>query len=252
MRHFFILLRHELRRILLSPTTYLAAFFFLLVMGLIYQLILEGYNQAPQEMLPSNMFISMFFIPVVFLVPLLTMRSLAEERRQGLMDSLLTTPINSIELVAGKFAAAYLFYIVLYLLTLAYPAITYYYFPDERILDKASLAGGYAFICVSGFLFVSIGILASSLTRSQLVAGIFSFALLFILIVGTLALNNQAELHLNEYETLHVFLEYIHVIEHVNDFSRGIIDTRPIVFYLSATFLTLSMAVLAVDHKSAS
>ncbi|MCB1124401.1 MAG: hypothetical protein KJT03_22810, partial [Verrucomicrobiae bacterium] len=77
MRHFFILLRHELRRILLSPTTYLAAFFFLLVMGLIYQLILEDYNRAPQDMLPSNMFLSMFFIPVVFLVPLLTMRSIA-------------------------------------------------------------------------------------------------------------------------------------------------------------------------------
>jgi ABC-2 type transport system permease protein len=185
MGHFITLLKHELRRIILSPTTYLASFFFLLVMGLVYQLILEGYNRAPQEVLPSNMFLSMFFIPVVFLVPLLTMRSIAEERRQGLMDSLLTTPINSIELVAGKFAAAYFFYIGLYLLTLAYPAITYYYFPDERILDKASLIGGYSFICTSGLLFVSIGILASSMTRSQLVAGIFSFAMLFGLIVGT-------------------------------------------------------------------
>lgn len=219
-------------------------------MGLIYQLILEDYNRAPQDMLPSNMFLSMFFIPVVFLVPLLTMRSIAEERRQGLMDSLLTTPINSIELVAGKFAAAYLFYIVLYLLTLAYPAITYYYFPDARILDQASLIGGYSFICISGFLFVSIGILASSLTRSQLVAGIFSFALLFILIVGTVALNNQAQQHLSDFDTLQVFLDYFFVIEHVNDFSRGIIDTRPIVFYLSGTLLMLSLAVLAVDHKS--
>jgi len=102
MKHFFTLLKHELRTILLSPATYLAAFFFLIIMGLVYQFVLEGYNKEPQEMLPSNIFLNAFYIPVVFLVPLLTMRSIAEERRQGLMDSLLTTPITSIELVASK------------------------------------------------------------------------------------------------------------------------------------------------------
>jgi len=249
MKHFFTLLKHELKRILLSPTTYLASFFFLLVMGLIYQLILEDYNRAPQEMLPSNIFLNMFFIPVVFLVPLLTMRSIAEERRMGLMDSLLATPINSIELVASKFVAAYLLYVGLYLLTLAYPAITFYYFPDERVLDKASLIGGYSFICGSGLLFISMGILASALSRSQLVASIFSFSMLFGLIVGTNALSNHANLLLNDYDAVTVMIDYTHVLEHVKDFSRGVIDTRPIIFYTSGTLLMLSLAVLAVDHK---
>ena len=88
MRHFIILLRHELRGVLLSPSTYLASFFFLLVMGFLYQWVLEDYNRAPHEMLPSNLFLNMFFFPALFIVPLFTMRSIAEERRLGLMDSL--------------------------------------------------------------------------------------------------------------------------------------------------------------------
>lgn len=249
MKHFFTLVKHELRTILLSPVTYLAAFFFLLIMGLIYQFVLEGYNKDPQDLLPSNIFLNAFFIPVVFLVPLLTMRSIAEERRLGLMDSLLTTPINSIELVASKFSAAYLLYVGLYFLTLSYPFITYHFFPDERILDKASLIGGYSFICISGLLFTSMGILASSLTRSQLVAGIFSFTLLFGLIFGTKSLSGIASTQLDHFTTLSRMMDYIQIYDHVGDFSRGVIDTRPIVFYLSGTMLMLSMAVLAVDHK---
>lgn len=249
MRHFFTLLKHELRSILLSPATYLASFFFLIVMGFIYLLVIQGYNKAPQDMLPSNLFLNTFFIPVFFLVPLLTMRSIAEERRLGLMDSLMTTPITSIELVASKFAAAYLFYTCLYMLTLAFPAMTYYFFPDDRVIDQASLIGGYSFICISGFLFISIGILASALTRSQLVAGIFSFSMLFGLILGSNSLNNLASGHLDQYETLRQIIEYVYVYEHVEDFSRGVLDSRPIVFYTSGTLLMLSVAVLAVDHK---
>ena len=249
MKHFFTLLKHELRTILLSPATYLATFFFLIIMGLVYQFVLEGYNKEPQEMLPSNIFLNAFYIPVVFLVPLLTMRSIAEERRRGLMDSLLTTPITSIELVASKFFAAYLLYVGLYGLTLAFPAITYYFFPDDRILDKASLIGGYSFICISGLLFTSIGILASSVTRSQLIAGIFSFTLLFGLLFGENALGGIAGGYMDRFFLIGSFLDYIQISGHVEDFSRGVIDTRPIIFYLSSTMVMLSIAVLAVDHK---
>ena len=249
MKHFFIILRHELRGIILSASTYLVAFFFLLVMGFIYQLVLMSYNRAPQEMLPTSMFLLFFFIPTLLLIPLLTMRSIAEERRLGIMDSLLTTPINSIELVAGKFFSAFLFYISLYLLTLAFPIITHYYFPDDRIIDPASLIGGYSFICLSGLLFIGIGILTSALTKSQLVAGIFSFTLLFGLIVGTNQLDGYVENQFSDFGALKTMYEYVHVIEHMSDFSRGIIDSRQLIFYASGTLLVLSLAVLAVDHK---
>lgn len=249
MKHFITLLKHELRGILISSATYLAAFFFLIIMGFLYQFVLQDYNKSPQELLPTNIFFNAFFIPVLFLVPLLTMRSIAEERRLGLMDSLLTTPINSIELVASKFAAAYFFYCGLYLLTLAYPVITYHFFPDDRILDQASLIGGFVIICASGLLYISIGILASSLTRSQLVAGIFCFSMLFGLVFGLKNLKDMADVHLEGISTITLLLEYIQVFDHVEDFSRGVLDTRPIIFYVSGCLLMLSLAVLAVDHK---
>lgn len=234
---------------MISPSTYLASFFFLFVMGFIYQFVLESYNQDPQELLPTSTFLNAFFIPVFFLVPLLTMRSIAEERRLGVMDSLLSTPISSFELIASKFFAAYLFYSFLYLLTLAYPFLTYYFFPDERIIDSASLIGGYAFICLSGTLFISMGILASSVTKSQLVAGIFSFSMLFGLIVGGRYLSDLAGTYLDPASTLSLLSDYIVVYDHVDNFSRGILDTRPFFFYLSGTMLALSGSVLAIDHR---
>lgn len=249
MKHFFTLLKHELRSILISPATYLAAFFFLIVMGVIYQLVLQDYNKSAQELLPNNIFFSTFIFPVLFLVPLLTMRSIAEERRLGLIESLLTTPINSIELVASKYVAAYTYYCFLCLLTLAYPAITYHFFPDERIFDKATLIGGFAIICVSGLLYISIGILASTLTRSQLVAGLFSFSMLFGLILGVQMIKEKADEYFESYSIVSMLLEYIQVLDHVQDFSRGVLDTRPIILYVSSSFLMLSIAVLAVDHK---
>jgi len=249
MKHFLTLLKHELKSILISPASYLAAFFFLIVMGLIYQLVLQDYNKSAQELLPNSIFFNAFIFPVLFLVPLLTMRSIAEERRLGLMDSLLTTPINSIELVASKFTAVYSYYCFLCLLTLAYPAITYHFFPDERILDKASLIGGFAIICSSGLLYISIGILASSLARSQLVAGLLTFSMLFGLILGVQMIKEKADEYFESYPIVSMLLEYIQVVDHVRDFSRGVLDTRPIILYVSGSLLMLSIAVLAVDHK---
>jgi len=249
MRNFLTLLRHEIRSLLISPATYLAAVFFLLVMGFMYQFILETFNQTPQDLLPSTLFLNAFFIPVFFLVPLITMKSIAEERRMGILDSLLSTPVNTIELVLSKFCAAYGFYTFLYLLTLAYPFITYYFFPDQRIIDPASLIGGYAFVCLSGMVFVSIGIFTSALTRSQLVAGIFSFTVLFGLIIGTRYLADLSLMQSGDYPTLLNLVEYIQIYDHMEDFSRGILDTRPFFLYTSSTLVVLSLAVLAVDHK---
>jgi ABC-2 type transport system permease protein len=82
-----------------------------------------------------------------------------------------------------------------------------------------------------------------------LIAGIFSFTLLFGLVFGANSLNGLATGYLDQLTTLEALLEYVQIYEHVGDFSRGVLDTRPIIFYLSGTLLTLSIAVLAVDHK---
>ena len=82
MRHFFTLLSHELRMLLVSPSTYIAATAFLVFMGFIFTGILESYSRAPQENSPAHVFFQLFWLPVFFMVPLLTMKCLAEERRR--------------------------------------------------------------------------------------------------------------------------------------------------------------------------
>ena len=90
MRHFFILLKHELRMLFISPATYIAAVLFLCLMGFLYWAILRSMVNTPSETLPTVQFFSVFWIPVFFVVPLLTMRSIAGERSIGTLD----TPVS--------------------------------------------------------------------------------------------------------------------------------------------------------------
>jgi ABC-2 type transport system permease protein len=110
MKHFFTILSHEIRMLLVNPSTYIAGVLFLGLMGFVFTGILENYSKAPQEIPPAAVFFSLFFIPVFFMVPLLTMKCLAEERRLGTIETLLTTPVTTTEVVLGKYAAAYLLY----------------------------------------------------------------------------------------------------------------------------------------------
>ena len=114
MKHFFTLLSHEIRMLLVSPGTYIAATAFLAFMGFIFVGILESYSTAAQDSSPVQVFFSLFFLPVFFMVPLLTMKCLAEERRLGTIETLLTTPVTTTEVVLGTFGAAYFLYMLLW------------------------------------------------------------------------------------------------------------------------------------------
>ena len=107
MKHFPTLLSHELRMLLVSPATYVAATLFLGFMGLIFAKILEIYSGSAQESSPAIVYFQLFWLPVCVMVPLLTMKCLAEERRLGTIETLLTTPVTTTEVVLAKFGAAY-------------------------------------------------------------------------------------------------------------------------------------------------
>ena len=179
MKHFFSLLHHELRALIIAPSTYAAGVLFLVLMGWIYWRILLQFSLQPQEGLPASMFFQLFWLPVFFVVPLLTMRSIAEERRSGTLETLMTTPVSALEVVLGKFFAAYLFYCFLWLLTLGFPWLVSLSLDStaasRTLMDRGALLGGYSFVAVSGFLFIAVGIFSSSLTRSQFVAGMLCF-----------------------------------------------------------------------------
>lgn len=249
MKHFLTLLSHEIRMLLVSPATYFAATLFLGFMGLIFSKILDMYSGAAQETSPAYVFFNLFWLPVCVMVPLLTMKCLAEERRLGTIETLLTTPVTTAEVVLGKFGAAYFLYLALWGSTAGFFYILKRFSTDPRFLDPGPLVGGYVFIAVSGLFFVALGVFASSLTRNQSVAAVLCCVMLGTLILGGNALADTTWLDQDMFRPVKTAMQYAHVFTHRDDFTRGIIDTRQVLFYLSGTVVTLIFSILGVEAK---
>lgn len=255
MKHFLTLFRHELRMLFISPSTYVAGTVFLCMMGGIYWVALQqAAMQKGMVFLPVESFFYLFWIPLFILVPLITMRSFAEERRAGTLGALMTTPTRAFAVVFGKFAAAYFLYIILWALALLFPVLAWYmlkdYCPDPRLLSLSTLQGGAIFVALSGMLYIAIGILMSSLTRSMLVAGLLTSCCLFVLIVvgGLLQM-----LPLEIYESLawlQGVSEYLHAFKHLENFYGGLIDSRPFFLFISGTALALGLTTINVESKA--
>ncbi len=253
MRHLLTLVRHEIRLLLISPTVYIASVIFLILMGFIYWAILREMTLAPQDISANAQFFGLFWLPVFFLVPLLTMRSIAAEKSRSTLESLFSTPVPKFSIILSKYLSAYLLYITLWALTLYFPIITQSLFPEtisnNNLVDPAGMLGGIIFIALSGLLFIAIGIFASSLTRSQLVAAMLCFTLLLIACIGSQQLEYATFNYLSPGSFLYGLIEYINIYSHLEDFSLGIIDTRPFVFYFSSAYLFLSLAVNNIESK---
>jgi ABC-2 type transport system permease protein len=251
MRGFLTILRHEVFVLLISPATFAAGFLFLLMMWLVYWQVLKA---MPSKELPVSLFFQLFWLPVLFMVPLLTMRSIAEERRMGTLESTLTTPTTPLAIVAGKFAGAYVVFLSFWVLALGYPILTTFQVPEGSanfsFLEASPLIGGLLFVAVSGTMYVAAGIFASSLTRSQLVAAMLCFAILFMVILGEQILFTYS----GTPETVPVrwqpILDYLRTFRQLEDFSRGIVDSRPFVLYFSSAFVLLGIAVVVVERKA--
>jgi ABC-2 type transport system permease protein len=250
VRHFLTILSHEIRMLLVSPGTYVAAVLFLTLMGFIFTGVIEVYTKDAQDIPPAAMFFQLFWLPVLFMVPLLTMKCLSEERRLGTLETLLAAPVNATEVVLGKFGATYLLYLGLWAMTGGYFWILHHFDQNPRLLEPGPLLGGYLFIAVSGLLFVALGVLASSLTRHQAVAGIITVVLLLFLVWGPrVALNHLVLLDLPSLQPVRAALDYMLVFRHLDDFTRGIADTREMLYYLSGAGLALVFSVFSVEAK---
>ncbi len=249
MRHFLTILGHEIRMLLVNTSTYLAGVLFLGVMGLIFTGILDYYSQSPQETSPASDFFKLFWLPVFILVPLMTMKSVSEERRLGTLETLLTTPVSTAEVVLGKYGAVYFLYLLLWGSTAGLFYILHRFAADPRLLDTGTLIGGYLFIAVSGLLFVAIGVFASAFSRNQAVAAVLALVLLFALIFGVRLVLDIQLLQMDAFHPLRTALDYAQVFQHEGDFARGIIDTRYLIFYLTGTIVTLILTILGVEAK---
>lgn len=253
MRTFRILLWHELRSLAIATPTYVAAAIFLALMGAMYFALLKEAQLATLDHTPVERFFQLFALPLFFIVPLLTMRSFAEERRQGTLGALLSTPVRPVHVVLAKFGAAYLLYVGLWALALLYPAVTWWLlkglYNDPRLLALPALKGGFLFIMVSGLLYIATGVLASSLTRSTLVAGLLAFcALFFLVLLGSLLQQVPFDAY-TWARWLEQPAEYFNTFKHLDAFTRGIVDTRPVFLFGSGALLALGLTVLTVESK---
>lgn len=252
MKHLPTLLRHELRTLFYASSTYVASMLFLLLMAAIYYILLSQYASEEYTIPPSEMFFEAFWLPVMFMVPLLTMRSLAEERRLHTLETLLSAPVTTTEVILSKFLAAWIFYCMLWLCAVSYPIIAYLGTGSEEVktmlLNWPVYVGGYIYVCLSGLLFVAVGILSSTLTRSQLVAGMLAFGILFILLLGPKLIGTQDFGPWAGW--LHDMLQYFDTAQHRDSFVRGVLDTRPFIYYLTNSALVLAIAALVVESKA--
>jgi ABC-2 type transport system permease protein len=235
--------------LLVSPNTYIAAVAFLSLMGFIFTGILEQYSKAVQDVSPASVFFELYWLPVFFMVPLLTAKCLAEERRLGTIETLLTTPVTTAEVVLGKYGAAYLLYLAFWGSTSGLFYILKRFAGDARLIDPGPIFGGYLFIAVSGLFFVAIGVFASSLSRNQSVAGILSLTFLVGIIFGGRYLGSASWLDREALAPLKEAVQYAQISQHFQDFTRGVVDTRELLFYVSGTVLALIFSILSVEAK---
>ncbi len=245
MSVFLSLFKKELRSCFLSPIAYVVMFFFWVLTGGNFVWLLLQMQDGESLMFASQGIFGglVLTFAVPFVVPLITMRLFAEERKLGTLEALLTTSVRVPELVLAKFASALVFYVVLWLPALVYvgtlaklcpPEVVG--FPDAGAMWTAALG-----VVLVGALYIAIGVCMSALTSAQIVAAISSFAVLFgsTLVLAFMASNSQSA-------TVRTLGQYYSSFVHMMDFSRGVLDSRIIVMYLcnTAWFLFASIRVI--------
>jgi ABC-2 type transport system permease protein len=175
---------------------------------------------------------------MLFVLPMITMRTYSEEKRSGTMELLLTSPVTDLQIIVGKFLGAMALYVAMLLVTAIYVSLLFQYGnPEWR-----PVLTGYLGLLLLGGCFVSVGLLVSSLTRNQIVAGMATFGVFLMLwVVGWIADFSGP--------TTRTVVSYLSITEHFDDFAKGIIDTKHLVYYLSFITFGLFLTAKAVDSE---
>jgi len=241
MRKLLALVHRELISYFSSPLAYVVLTAFLFVNGYVFYLIVAYLNDPRTPPMAAFKLLFggtiFFWLTLLFVLPVTTMRLLAEERRTGTLEVLLTSPVSEAQVVLGKFLAAFVFYLFLWAPTLVYVAILAHY----SKLDPLPVLAGFLGIALLGVLFLSIGTFTSALVRNQIIAAILAFAVLVIIFSIGLVENLAGA------AALKGALSYMNLWEHMDDFGKGIVDTRHVVYNLSLAGLFLFLATKALE-----
>jgi ABC-2 type transport system permease protein len=223
----------ELKSYFVSPVAYVVTALFLLIAGYLFSVILLNTNEATLRYLISNLSVIWLFI-----TPALTMRLLAEEARTGTIELLLTNPVRDAEVVIGKYLGVLGFLLVMLAFTLYYPALLFIFGNP----DRGPMIAGYLGVVLQAAAFLAIGLMASSLTQNQIVAAVLTFAILLIMWLAEAVANFIGS-------PASDVMRYLSVNTHLQDFSRGVIDTTHIIYFISVVAAALLLTFLSLQAR---
>ena len=233
MRNTTTIALKEFKSYLASPMAYVVTGIFLVLTGFFFQSSPTTYSETS-----INGFLAYGSILLLLLASVLTMRLLAEEKKMGTLELLLTAPVRDSEVIMGKFLGSLGILTAMLALTFYYP-ILLMWFGDP---DIGPIATGYLGLFLLGCTSLAVGLFASSLTSNQIVAVVIAGGILFALWFIGMAADLLPE-------ALGEVIGYLSLYHHFPDFMRGVIDTRGIIYYLSITALFLFLAVRSLENS---
>jgi len=250
MNNILAIANKELRSYFASPIAYIVLGFFAVLYGWFYVTILDYFVRASMQMNqfgPQSMNINQQMIRLLlqnvtvlllFVLPMITMRTYAEEKRSGTIELLLTSPLTDFQIIMGKFLGALALYAVMLLITMVHIGLLFVYGKPEW----KPIVSAYLGLLLMGGCFISVGLFISSLTKNQIVAVMATFAVfLFLWVINWIGSFSGPQVE--------KITSYLSIIEHFEDFAKGVIDTTHVIYYLSFMTFGLFLTAKSVDSE---
>ena len=252
MNNILAIAQKELRSYFSTPIAYIVIGFFALLFGYFFYAMLIIFNQQSLQLgglgggggnvdinqqLIRPLFLNASVI-LLFVLPLITMRTYSEEKRSGTIELLLTSPVTDVEIIVGKFLGAMALYAAMLAITVIHMVLLFAWGNPE---PKVVLTG-YLGLLLMGGCFISVGLLISSLTKNQIVSGMVTFAVFLLLWVINWIASFTGP-------TTQSVLNYLSITDHFDDFTRGILDTKHLVYYFSVMSFGLFLTARSVDTE---
>ncbi len=251
MNNILAIAHKELKSYFSTPIAYIVIGFFALLFGYFFYAMLIIFNQQSLQLgglegggnvdinqqLIRPLFLNASVI-LLFVLPLITMRTYSEEKRSGTIELLLTSPVTDVQIILGKFLGAFALYAAMIAITMIHMGLLFSYGnPEWRVVIT-----GYIGLLLMGGCFISVGLLISSMTKNQIVSGMVTFAVFLLLWVVNWIASFTGP-------TTQSVLNYLSITDHFDDFTKGILDTKHLVYYFSVMSFGLFLTARSVDTE---
>ncbi|MCM3880559.1 MAG: ABC transporter permease [Vicinamibacterales bacterium] len=250
MGNILAIAQKEVKSYFASPIAYVIIGFFALVFGWFYfvaldyfmrtsmQMGMPGQGQVNVNTMAIRPLLQNVSVVALFVLPLITMRTYSEEKRSGTIELLLTSPVTDFQIIMGKFLGAVALYVMMLAVTTIHMGILFIYGNPEW----KPIVTGYLGLLLMGASFISIGLLISSLTKNQIVAGMVTFAVLLLL--WTVGWMQESAGPMGQ-----KVLQALSLTDRFDDFTKGVIDLKHVVYYLSFISFGLFLTAKSVDSE---